>query len=386
VVKPSSISRRSFLAAATGAAAWVHAIEAAARSMQPLRDGRLIGTVPLGRLDRRPAPPFHVLLDSGLDARQFTDLSSLDDSTLITPNDRFFIRTSAPSRTSAEKWTMAFVAGDVAGELPLSTLTPSVRPMGTHLIECAGNSDPANFGLMSVAQWDGVPVITAIEPLARRARRVQITGIDDTATRSRSSQPGASWIFSREDLERTGAFFATRMNGAPLPENHGGPIRLVVPGWYGCTCIKWVSRIDFVVDEAPATTQMIEFARRTHQDGLPKLAGDYEAPAIELAAMPIRVEQWSTANGTVYRVIGIVWGGEKPTNALTIRFKHNEPFVPVSDCPMPSSTTTWSLWSHEWRPREPGRYRIVLRPADASVKARRLDMFFYARDVDIAAT
>jgi len=95
------------------------------------------------------------------------------------------------------------------------------------------------------------------------------------------------------------------------------------------------------------------------------------------------VEQWTTPTGTVYRVIGVVWGGEKPTNALTIRFKNNEPFVPVSDCPMPSSTTTWSLWSHEWRPREPGRYRIVLRPRDPAVKARRLDMFFYARDLEI---
>jgi DMSO/TMAO reductase YedYZ molybdopterin-dependent catalytic subunit len=346
-------------------------VDAAARSLQPVRDGRLIGTVPLGRFDRRPAPPFHVLLGSGLDARQFTDLSGLDGGGPITPNDRFFIRTSAPPRTTAETWSLP------------SALTP--RPMGTHLIECAGNSDPANFGLMSVAQWDGVPAIAAIEPLlAKGTGRVRITGVDDTATRSRSSQPGASWIFSREELERTGAFFATRMNGAPLPDHHGGPIRLVVPGWYGCSSIKWVSRVDTVPDDEPATTQMIEFARRTHQDGLPKLAREYAAPAIELAAMPVRVEQWSTTGGTVYRVIGIVWGGEKPTNALTIRFKHNEPYVPVSDCPMPASTTTWSLWSHEWRPKEPGRYRIVLRPAEPAVKARRLDMFFYARDVEIS--
>jgi DMSO/TMAO reductase YedYZ molybdopterin-dependent catalytic subunit len=338
-------------------------------AIQPMREGRLVGTVPLGRLDRRPTPPFHVLLDTGLDARQFTDLSTLSDATLITPNERFFIRTSAPSRMIPQTWSLP------------STLTP--RSMGTHLVECAGNSDPANFGLMSVAQWDGVPVITAIEPLlAKGTGRIQITGIDETAT-SRSSQPGASWIFSRDDLERTGAFFATRMNGAPLPDHHGGPIRLIVPGWYGCTCIKWVSRIDVVSDDVPATTQMIEFARRTHQEGVPKIARDYAAPAIELAATPIRVERWATPTGTVYRVVGIMWGGEKPTNALSIRFKHNEPFVPVSDCPMPASTTTWSLWSHEWRPKQPGRYRIVVQCSDRAIKARRLEMFFYARDVEV---
>ena len=46
------------------------------------------------------------------------------------------------------------------------------------------------------------------------------------------------------------------MNGAPLTRDHGFPVRLIVPGWYGCSCIKWVDRIELVADEAPATTQM----------------------------------------------------------------------------------------------------------------------------------
>ena len=186
--------------------------------------------------------------------------------------------------------------------------------------------------------------------------------------------------------KRTGAFLATRMNGVELPPHNGFPARLIVPGWYGCTCIKWVSRIDLVPDDVEATPQMIEFARRTHQDGQPRRAADYAPPLIDLAATPIRVEQWSVDGRLVYRVVGIVWGGDRPARSLSIRFHRDEPFVPVSDYEVPASTTTWSLWSHTWKPAAPGVYRIVLRGDDPSIRSRRLDMFFYLREVRIEET
>jgi hypothetical protein len=128
---------------------------------------------------------------------------------------------------------------------------------------------------------------------------------------------------------------------------------------------------------------MIEFARRTHQDGVPRLAADYAPPVIDLAATPVRVEQWVVEGRTVYRVVGIVWGGGKPASSLGIRFRSAEPFVPVTDYQPPASTTTWSLWSHTWRPTSPGLYRIALASGDPAVRARRLDMFFYLREVRV---
>ena len=50
---------------------------------------------------------------------------------------------------------------------------------------------------------------------------------------------------------------------------------------------------------------------------------------------------------------------------------------------MPASTLTWSLWSHVWQPAEPGRYQIVLRVNDPSIRTRRLDIFFYVREIEI---
>lgn len=167
----------------------------------------------------------------------------------------------------------------------------------------------------------------------------------------------------------------------PLPRDHGFPVRLIVPRWYGCACIKWVNEIALVDDDAPATSQMKEYAARTHQDGVPQLAKDFRPVSIDLAATPIRIEKWLVQGRLVYRVVGIMWGGSKPARVLLIRFNPSEPFVPFDVCPPPVTTDTWTLWSYVWRPTSPGRYRIVLKAGDPSIPTHRLDVFFYTRTV-----
>jgi DMSO/TMAO reductase YedYZ molybdopterin-dependent catalytic subunit len=375
------MTRREFVAATL-----VSPVAAFAR--QASSDARLIGTVPLGNPGGFTTPPFGRLLGSGLDARLFTDLSVLaaeQPQTLVTPTDRFFVRTACPAAIErTDGWTIS-VGGLVrsSADVDFTTLTPLVARGGRYLIECSGNVDQSNYGLMSAADWDGVPFGALLDRIgpAAGSHRVLVSGVDDERSAAGTSVAGASWIFGRSDLEH--AILATRMNGAPLPRDHGFPVRLIVPGWYGCACIKWVNRVEIVPDEAPATTQMREFAARTHQKGTPVLARDFAPAVIDTAAMPVRVEKWSGGGRIFYRVAGIVWGGSKPTNALSIRFKSGDVWTGVDDCPLPASTLTWSLWSHVWRPAAPGRYQIVLRVDDPAIRTRRLDIFFYVRDVQI---
>ena len=202
-----------------------------------------------------------------------------------------------------------------------------------------------------------------------------VSGLDETAP-SRSSAPGASWVFPRDVLRARGAFLAVRMNGAPLTADHGAPVRLVVPGWYGCSWIKWVNSLRAARADEPTTSQMREFSLRTHQDGVPALARDYAAPEIDLAATPIRVEQRRVAGRIEYRVVGIVWGGTKPVDRLAIRFSAGETPQPFTICPAPKSTETWSLWEYRWRPASPGVYSIALRAADPTIRTRRLDVSY----------
>ncbi len=412
-----SLTRRDFLSAALVTPAFLR---------QLASGDRLIATVPLGT-PGVTAPPFGRLLGSGLDARLFTDLSQLGNpqsqSALrapqsampVTPSDRFFVRTAVPpALSSTEPWSIS-LGGLVQTPLDLNRrdLDPLVTASGRYLIECSGNADQTNYGLMSTADWEGVPLSAMLDRAKPSASsyRVLVSGVDDTVTPSRTSAPGASWIFTRDELQR--ALLAVRMNGAPLPRDHGFPVRLVVPGWYGCTCMKWVDRIDLVPDEAPATLQMQEFAARTHQPfdpsrasgsprtgsrgdsltgtgllgaGAPLRARDFVPAVIDTAAMPVRVEKWLIGGRLAYRITGIIWGGSTPTNALSIRFKSNQSWVPVDDCPLPASTLSWSLWSHVWRPDAPGRYQIVLRVNDDKIRTRRLDIFFYVREIQIDET
>ena len=353
--------------------------------------------MPLGNPGGAPPPPFGRLLGDGLDARLFTDLSAVRNPQSTIRNDEFFVRTAYPrTLRESDAWTLR-VGGLTEQPIALSLrdLEPLATSGGRYLMECSGNADPSNFGLISTADWEGVPLAALLERAKPSAAssRVLVSGVDEEGAVSRTSAPGASWIFSRDDLAR--ALLATRMNSAPLPRDHGFPVRLIVPGWYGCACIKWVDRIELVADEAPATVQMQEFARRTHQplESPPfqrsletktaPLARDFIPAVIDTAAMPVRVEQWAAGGRVEYRMTGILWGGSSPTNALSIRFKASEPWVRVDDCPMPASTLTWTLWTHTWRPSAPGRYQIVLRVDDPNVRTRRLDLFFYVREVVI---
>lgn len=374
------LTRRDFLGAAI--------LTPALLRTQPSRAARLVGVLPLGNPSGLGTAPLGQMLGTGLSARLFTDLSTLspdDPPSLVTRSDRFFVRTAAPAGLAdPQTWTI-----DLSGlvESPartsLATLAPQVRPAGRFVMECSGNADPANYGLLSAADWEGVPIQAVLDRVRPSTAqwRVLVSGVDDPADPGRTSVPGASWIFSREDLRR--AFLATRMNGAPLPRDHGAPIRLIVPGWYGCACIKWVNRVDLVADDAPATSQMREYASRTHQQGQPEWARDYEPAVIDTAAMPVRIEKWVDGQRILYRVIGVMWGGTKPTNALAIRFRVGEPWTRVEHCPLPASTDAWTIWTHTWRPAAAGRYDIVLRVDDPSIRTRRLDIFFYTRAVVI---
>lgn len=352
--------------------------------------GRLIGTLPLSRTGGL-VQPFGVKIGGpGLDARSNTDLSSLEPDRLVTPTEQVYVRTECPERVLAQRgpWTIR-TSGLIerpgrAGTLPVDALAGRARRMGAHLLECSGNNNPANFGLMSVAEWDGVPlidIVTTLQPLSN-ATAVVVNGVDPDR-RSSSSVAGAGWVLPLASLEQLGAFLAVRLNGDPLPLDHGRPVRLAVPGWYGCAWIKWVDEIRLVDASEPATSQMREFAARTHQTAVHDLAAAYSPPVIQTAATAVRVEKRLGADGLEYRVVGIIWGGARAVDRLAIRFSDGAAWQPFDLCPAPRSAAIWSLWTYRWKPAAPGLYSIALQVPDAAVPQRRLESGFYVRQVTI---
>ena len=389
-------SRREMLGtlAAAGAATLVEPGEALARlaadvpCAAPGAMGDVIGTLPLFR-DRSQVQEFGVKYGgAGLDARLVTDLSILEPNKLITPNELAYIRTEIPAAAAAHQgpWTLE-ASGLLAAPavVKLDDLTPRSKAMGAHLFECSGNANPSNFGLMSVAEWEGIPLVDVVARLkpSKQATGVLVSGFDHIGQNSQRSIVGASWVYPLATLDTLGAFLAIRMNGAPVPADHGKPVRLVIPGWYGCTWIKWVNEIRLVGPDEPATTQMVEFAGRTHQTEPHKLAAAYTPADIQAAATPVRVEKRKGPNGIEYRIVGILWGGTKAVDRLQIRFGKDEPYVPFAVCPVPKTHTMWSLWEYRWKPAKPGTYDIALEVADQSVPQRRLKTGYYMRQVKI---
>jgi DMSO/TMAO reductase YedYZ molybdopterin-dependent catalytic subunit len=385
-------TRRRFLASAGAAmATW----------LAPLEREIVLGTLPfLGE----GTFPLDTTIGAGLGQRQALDLSTLTRAALLTPPDKFFVRTGRPDRLPPTTSWKVRVHGlvETPVDIKAADLIREAVPQGSQLVECSGNSRAAHFGLMSAARWTGIPLARVLGHVGRlpRATQVLVSGFDEHSVPDPDSVPGASWIFGLDPIRESGAFLATRMNGVPLSLDHGHPLRLVVPGWYGCTAIKWVNEIALVDDEAPATDQMREFAGRTHQDPVgprddflirtgrrpegPPLAKDFKPATIDPAAVPVRVEKLSAGGGRIsYRIVGILWGGRTPARRLSIRLNPDLSFAPVEEIGRPDGRT-WTLWSHRFQPPAPGRYRIELAVRDPAVRTRRLDMGFYAREIEIA--
>jgi DMSO/TMAO reductase YedYZ molybdopterin-dependent catalytic subunit len=374
----------------------------------PFAGGQLLGYLPFrGEDSGSPMLP-GIRSGDGHGMRRIIDPASfLMSGSRITPADDFFIRTGYPELLQpTDDWKIQ-IGGEVRKPqvLSLRKLDPLVGLANKLvLLECSGNHRSLRYGLLSVGQWEGIPigkVLEMAEP-TEKATCVFVNGFDDDPYLPNTgppyhehSMPTCSWVFTREQLEQAGAFLATRLNGQPLPKDQGAPVRLVVPGWYGCTEMKWVNEIKLVDNNQPATLQMLEFADRTgqkvHRDPKistfhpvgPKLAREYVPARIDQAILPVRVEQWLLGGKLTYRVVGITWGGSQRSDKLKIRFRHhaNEPdYQPILFCKAKSRISPYGVWMHLWRPKKKGPYWIDVQLVDSGIPARKLHELSPLRD------
>jgi hypothetical protein len=207
---------------------------------------------------------------------------------------------------------------------------------------------------------------------------VRIAGRDAHPPSTRS-EPGASWVFRPEALD--GAWLVTHQDGAPIPADHGHPVRLVVPGWYGCCDLKWVDEIAWVGEDEPATAQMREFAARTAQDGVPDLARDYAPAEMGVSAVVARVEEWETDAGErALLAVGVVWGGRAPATGLHL-WMGDEDLGEVHLCRR-DDPSTWGLWACAL-PSDAAGASVLRLTLDDAAAAPRLVARYYDRTFDL---
>jgi sulfane dehydrogenase subunit SoxC len=151
-------------------------------------------------------------------------------------------------------WRLA-VTGLVARELTVDLAALRSMPRTTRRVtfECAGNgrarlsprpvSQPWLTEAVGTAEWTGVPLAAILElaGVIPGAVDVAFTGADHGIER------GVEQDYTRglrlADAMDGEVLLADEMNGAPLPPQHGAPVRLVAPGWYGMAQVKWLQRV-----------------------------------------------------------------------------------------------------------------------------------------------
>ena len=274
-----------------------------------------------------------------LDGRLYTSLRGITDKELITSADRFYLRARASKILLREDSWKISIEGLVASSSPvgIGELRAKSKPLGLHLMECAGNTRAAHFGMISVGEGTGIPIseLLAAASVKPSATQILVSGFDRYVGNSATSTPG--------DLS-------------------AGRTVESVPG----------DRIG----------QKAAVARPRCAGVPPQLARDFRAARIEHAAMPIRVEKWQAGYSLQYRVFGILWGGTQTVSAIGIRFNPEEEYVRVDSLPTPQSGT-WTLWWHQWRPKESGTHTIRLAILDPALPPQRLESGYHARTVEI---
>lgn len=328
-------------------------------------------------------------LGHGLNGRQYANVAKFLDESYCASAEKFYLRTFAPVGLNLDKtWFVNLIGAKVTKRIAVADILHLQQEQGMHFMECSGNSRDARFGMLSTARWSGINLMQLLHAYGMEIGRGQIliSGVDDPDKENRVAEGSASWIFKPDELKH--AFLATTMNGHKLSLDHGFPLRLIVPGWYGCVCIKWVNEIRLVEDTAASTPQMREFASRTGQVGVPVLARDFKPAVIQFAAMPILVEKWLYKRKPIYRIRGISWGAEKEhEKKLLISCALQTPkFEPVQNAQLDRLGSCWSNWSHVWQPTTKGVYKIQLKLEDddtSSTISTRLNRGYYTRSVGI---
>jgi sulfane dehydrogenase subunit SoxC len=241
-------------------------------------------------------------------------------------------------------------------------------------LECAGNGRALLAGARPVSQpwfseavgtaaWRGTPLAPLLEEagVVNGAREVVFTGLD------RGVEGGVEQSFERSlslDVALGGdLLLAYEMNGAPLLPQHGFPLRLVVPGWYGMTHVKWLTRIT-VVDE-PFTGYQQTHAyvmRRGDEDPGEPLTRIYPRALMIPPGLPEFPTRDRTLAAGRVTIEGRAWSGWAPVAAVDVSTDGGTRWAPAELDPA-GSRWAWRGWRFEWE-AEPGERVLCCRARD----------------------
>lgn len=236
-------------------------------------------------------------------------------------------------------------------------------------LECSGNAPgPAANGLVSNGVWTGCGLAGVLREcgLKAEAREVAFLGMDIELERNQFPTPHGRSVHVQDALNPD-AILAYALNGKPLSPERGFPLRVIIPGWYGMTNIKWLERIE-VFDRRYEGTHM---SRNYHSVYTLEGANPAQELFVEtsisrnrMKSVIARVTRRKQGDGFVYRISGAAWGGTNPIKSVEVRIGEEE-WQPAKIDQRGDGNYSWLLWSMEWPDPDPGPYSIISRAVDA---------------------
>jgi DMSO/TMAO reductase YedYZ molybdopterin-dependent catalytic subunit len=300
-------------------------------------------------------------------------------NSFITPNDGFYVRNHFPlPQVDINAWRLR-VEGAV--ERPLALSLDDLRGMATRnqsaLLECAGNNRSFlrpqargvqwDTGAVGNAEWAGVPLAAFLDRAGVRNTAVEvILEGADRGTIADPASPGPIHFARSLPLAKARqpeVLLAHRMNGAELPAAHGFPVRAVVPGWYGMSSIKWLTRL--IVTDRPfhGFFQSMDYTYYERLAGLPNTTPITEVQVKATIARPSRGEL-VPRNETV-RVHGAAWTGESEITRVDVSTDGGRNWM-AARLLEPNRRYCWRLWEYSWRtPNQAGPVTLMARATDA---------------------
>jgi DMSO/TMAO reductase YedYZ molybdopterin-dependent catalytic subunit len=265
-------------------------------------------------------------------------------SPAITSNEDFYLISknfSDPMDDPGDDWTLT-VDGVVANELRLTKadLEAMAAPPFVSTLTCISN--PIGGPLISTAQWRGARLtdVLAKAGVGPGAVDLIMTGVDDYTDSipiERALQPEPMLVWE--------------MNGERLPQRHGVPLRLIVPGLYGIKNVKWLKKITVANRDYEGYWQ----ERGWTDEARIKISSRFDVPGNRDVLPAGRVE-----------VGGVAFAGDRGISKVEVSMDGGDTWAEatIRENPSPAGLS-WVVWVLEWTAR-PGTYDFVVRATDGT--------------------
>lgn len=258
----------------------------------------------------------------------------------ITPNDAFYSvsKNFLDPKVDGSTWKLE-VVGQVQKTLSYSLedlkKLPGVEEFRT--LECISNEIGGD--LIGTAKWKGVPLRYFLEQASPSmyAKKVIFHGADDYAdsiTLARALSPFNLLVYE--------------MNGEQLPNGHGFPARLLIPGIYGMKNIKWLTKIEVVDYDFQGYWQ-----ERGWSDS---------ADIVIMSRIDSPVNNDKYRSNSMNSISGIAFSGDQGISRIEVSQDGGKTWTPA-ELKEALSPFTWVIWVYEWKP-VPGKYNLLVRAAD----------------------